>query len=168
MKFEDKNIYENKRRFFIETLVNAASSNAVPLDIFHKYNQIFRKNELSEEEKDICNKVELATVHTKNLGDFRFAMEEIWDKEDVLNILEHENAHANVAQSLGVETKDYRLIFYKNEKGNILIEPSVRISLTGTLEERNQKKIKILLAPHEYGNILSDEDTNTLQYILNN
>lgn len=165
MKFENKEIYEFNRRSLMERLVNVAKQNAILESDYHRHCGLVDKEVLSEEEKALESRIDSATVRTNNLGDFQFAMEEFWEPEHALNVLAHENAHVNKAQSLGVKTHGYKLTFIKREDGKLFIQPTATIDIFGGSNEEKRKTKEILLAPLEYGNRLSDGDIELLKQL---
>ncbi len=81
------------------------------------------------------------------------------------DLLSHENAHANVAQSLNHEWVGYVQIFYEDNNGNIGIQPAhvTKPRWEWGPKEVLENTIRVVRAPEEYGNKLSDGDKIDLE-----
>lgn len=165
----ESSIVEN-RKGLIERLLIVAVSNALDYDEYQNLNSrledLNTKENLSIEEDrefaDIMDRINLASFHTKELIDFKLAMERFGlSDQNVIDFLSHENAHANKADELGVGFDEYLLTVLVKD-GKLVGQPSTLFSLD--LEHPETKTIlkKITLAPEEYGGELSPSDIKSL------
>lgn len=146
---------EQKRTVEITKRLQAAVRNAVGIKDLEKVSKIIGK-------EMILN----ATAKFYNLGDFREALTLIeQSKEYVDDLVEHENAHANVAEREGVPFEGYWIVFLKNDEGGIYPQPMAKFDDSLNDPDENMKEIlkKILRAPEEYGNKLSKADIEMLE-----
>lgn len=162
-------IVENRKEL-IERLLKVAVSNALDYDEYQNLNnrleELSTKENLNAEESEefsnIMEKINLASFHTKELIDFKLAMERFGlSEENVIDFLAHENAHANKADELDAGFDKYLLTILVRD-GNLVGQPSTLFNLD--LDHPDAKKIlkKITLAPEEYGNKLSPSDIKSL------
>ena len=104
-----------------------------------------------------------ATAQTRTISEFKELLRLIpgLSEEKVIDILEHENAHANVAQQLDtVEFKGYGAVFFKNDDEIVSVTPTTFID-----REAGGDRVQFLLdnmafleAPDTYGHHMSDDD----------
>lgn len=116
-----------------------------------------------EDYKKKKEKLESISLQVKTLPEFRFVLSEIGkSEEEIQENLAHENAHANVAESLGARHETYIVYFLKN--GNVY---QTRVTLPDSLTEDEVYNIskKAIEAPEEYGKAggLSDDDKDQLK-----
>ena len=158
------------RKELIERLLKVAVSNALDYDEYQNLNnrleELSTKENLSIEEDeeftDIMNKINLASFHTRELIDFKLAMQRFGlSEENVTDFLAHENAHANKADELDAGFDKYLLTILVRD-GKLVGQPSTLFNLD--LDHPDAKKIlkTITLAPEEYGNKLSPGDIRSL------
>ncbi len=91
-----------------------------------------------------------------------FGLSEEWAKD----LLAHENAHANVSESLNEDWIGYGAVFIKDEQGALSnIQPIhfSRPKMNWGPKESILKKIEVLSAPRLYGNELSEGDESDLK-----
>ena len=120
-----------------------------------------------EKFNELEKKINEHTVLVKTLNEFRILLELIEvTKLNVNDILEHENAHANKAESLGGTLDGYMLIVAKN--GNTYwYFPSLHWNIPISWDKIKKIKtmIKIANAPKEYGHMLSESDKEDIQVL---
>ena len=131
------------------------------------------KKKLEEEQKDNKNVNQLPKeiiMKVDNLNEFRLLMELFGTSEEkIQDILAHENAHGNKADSLGikgVKHLGYELRIKKTNDGYFL-QPKVDIHypIRYRLLKKKFRQVRkdIISAPEEYGNKLSPNDIETLK-----
>ena len=164
------NPIENRKEMILR-LVKVAAENALD---FYEYSRmeerlkvLIDKDQLSKqeqrEEDEILAKADLASVHLKNLADFKIALEFlILNKDTVTDILEHENAHANKGEAIGANFIKYKLTLIQKE-GRLIASPSAIFDLDFTDPNIREQLKLITSAPDEYGNRLSDGDMDYLK-----
>lgn len=135
------------------------------------YEDIIREegiDSLSDREKEIYLKkksqLDSFSLKVKTLPELRFILEELGkDEEEVRVNLAHENAHANVASSLGANHETYIVYFLRN--GNIY---QTRVTFPDNLsqEEVNYISKKAINAPEDYEvkGGLSEDDEKQAKY----
>ena len=109
-----------------------------------------------------------ATAEFKTIGDFREAGQLLgWDKKELEGyssyldyLIEHENAHINVADQEGAIVHGYNIIMMKEEDGKIYPQPGARYDVPEGLSDDDNYRIEMLavIAPETYGNFLSPGD----------
>ncbi len=181
MKFSEKLYFKDKKlnnetEIFIRDLIKYAVKNIVDEDSYQKYVFLRDKDDLTDYDKKFLNffkkKLNNATISINNLGDYRFALEYVAGKEFALDTVAHENAHVNMAESLGMEISEfpYTLTFIKTKKG-IEVFPAanlgIQINKNISIEEKERYR-KVITAPLEYGNKLSQFDLKDLDFLENN
>lgn len=155
------NIKNKKEDLFnkIEQKILFAKQNAPDLELI-QLKSINKKNET-----EIIKLLEKGTISVETLFEFSLAMKllGISDKERQ-DYLSHENAHANKAESLGVQHLGYKIPLVKigNE---LFFKPYTHINMPNEWSDEKTKKTlrKILLAPNEYGNKMSPGDIEKLK-----
>jgi hypothetical protein len=116
-----------------------------------------------EELKEMEVRVLKAIARADSLTEFKDLLSLIpgLPPEHVLDILEHENAHANVAEQMEtVDFKGYGMVFFQDNGEPISVTPVV---LTDIIEGANKIKfleesVHVLEAPDTYGHAMSDDD----------
>jgi hypothetical protein len=106
------------------------------------------------------------TLIIQTLPEFKFAMEYIgFSNNALLDTIEHENAHGNMAESVGAEHHGYNLIFQRNEQGKLVVQPQAIIYIPDEWSKEDQENANydITIAPEVYGNSLSDGDREDLK-----
>lgn len=142
---------------------------ALRQEIYDRMNEILA-NPLSEEdlEKLSDDEIKNASLQVQTLPEFHIALQVLAEKgvprEVLLDMLEHENAHANIAEVLDVNFQGYRIIPVSHHDGASL-QPQVRIGLPDdwSQEKREQVLREIIMAPDVYGNSLSEFDKKDLE-----
>lgn len=120
---------------------------------------------MNSEKQDYKNKKEklaAISINVKTIPELRFILEELGKTEEEINeTLAHENAHANVSESLGANHETYIVYFLK--EGNIY---QTRITFPDYLsqEEVNYISAKAIRAPEDYGEAggMSEDDKKDL------
>lgn len=164
----------------IETLLKEVQANAVDEKIVGSL--IERRHQLGRQEKTDASKIELQKIDTelekhivtvKTIAEFKLLMEKIGrNYYAVMGTVAHENAHANMASSLGAIHSGYSLLVTR--KGNdFSYQPIALTNVRGEWDKKDQLEanIKIAGAPKEYGNKLSPGDEEmiaSLRKQLNN
>lgn len=104
-----------------------------------------------------------SSVTVQTLVEYRMVLEKALGQDKAEKILAHENAHANVALSLGAEFMGYTLLICK-DKDDFAIRggASYRLPIEWTDEEKKAAHIRIYAAPEEYGEKLSHTDEKVI------
>jgi hypothetical protein len=127
-----------------------------------------------KEEKNIISEISRHSVVVYGIAEFRLVLEEMADyikgfytKEDIDDILAHENAHMNVASSLEYKISGYALTFIDSGDGNLGVQPSCLFFMNENwnLKQTLNNTISSLDAPRKYGNSLSEKDINGIIFI---
>ncbi len=156
------NYYSNKEGeiFFEEDMIksirakiNYASNNAIDPG----REAINENGLLKKEHRHVLNH---ASAYFNNFVELGMALK-IWGLKDdeIDNIVEHENAHMNMAEYLKVETNGYLVSFIKQDRKVRLY--AAAIQLNTTLEDPKIHEA-IIRAPLDYGNKLSIGDIEML------
>lgn len=102
-----------------------------------------------------------SSVTVETLPEFRALLELVFgvDSPDVQETLAHENAHANVVQQENAIFTGYSLLVAKDgEEYNFLPGTDYETPKGWSVKKRTEVYGKILNAPDEYGNELSETD----------
>ena len=122
---------------------------------------VTEKSEIKYFQELSKSKIELLT-----LLDFRYVLNKLgYPQEHITNVIKHENAHVNVAESLGAEFRGYNIVIYNDHGmlGTRIWGISV-LSKDWSEEETKENKIKIFQAPEVYENMaLSPGDIKVLK-----
>jgi len=120
---------------------------------------------------DIIQKRSILKLET--LPEFKYALEKLpnTSKEWRTEMLAHENAHANVADKLGVEHFDYSLIFLEGKDEEKLYIPQAshinpEMIEGWTKQRQNEANLEITQAPEVYGGRLSESDKKEIEKII--
>lgn len=158
MKFNENQV-ENLKRSVEEKVKNAIENSFDLLENEKKY----AEGELSLDEFLVM--LDNAAVKVATLNEFRWALEmlsnyeglDYLNKEKIDKIIAHENAHSNKSEMLGANHDYYSIPIFKDNNIYILRHLSTVIS---NLNDKNYKEdlIKILEAPDEYGEKMSESD----------
>lgn len=118
------------------------------------------------------DKLNLASVLVKTLPEFKILLSKLNLKEsDVIDILDHENAHANKAEFLidkgkmDIEIEGYAITFIKDgNEDRFIYQPRIRVIYPENLSqtEKSNFRKQVIFAPEEYGNELSENDKKML------
>lgn len=107
-----------------------------------------------------------SSVSVESLYDYRLVLNALeLPKEEIDDILSHENAHANKAEVVGAKHLDYGITIMKNNKGGYTYQPYSSLYIPKEWEEGKVRDAweKIATAPEEYKNKMSKEDIQMLQ-----
>jgi hypothetical protein len=154
INFEKQNFDLESRHELMRRLINVALLQAIPVEAYNK---------MSQKEQD---SLEHASVHVTNLQDYRIVMEELGIlEEEIIDILEHENAHANKAEALGAYFEEYLLLLLDDGQGGIIPCPRMKLSYPNDWSEEKCLEVEkqVTCAPEEYGNRLSPGDIESLK-----
>lgn len=145
-------------------------------DKLRSYQDLFIKNgqrnpEDIAEEDQIEAEILRSSAVADTLNEFREVLEQIkanyfLGEEWVNNLVEHENAHANVAQATGHEWVGYGAVFIKDANGQLSnIQPVhfTKPNLSWGPREVITKNIEVTEAPALYGNSLSEGDEKSVE-----
>jgi hypothetical protein len=86
--------------------------------------------------------------------------------EQVDQILNHENAHANVAEQVQSQKfNGYRILFTKDKDGELLVQPFAKLSTDYSFSDEQilEDRMKVIEAPLQYGDRLSPDDKEKIQ-----
>lgn len=158
MKFNE-NIVENLKRTVEEKVKNAIENS---FDLSENEKKYYEGSVSMDE---LLVMLDNAAVKVTTLNEFRWALEmlsnykglDYLDKERIDRIIAHENAHSNKAEMLGADHNCYSIPILKDNNVYILRHLSTVIS---NIDDKNYKEdlIKILEAPDEYGEKMSESD----------
>jgi hypothetical protein len=122
---------------------------------------------LSQSDKEFLAQ---ATIRVQTIVEYRIVLELLLDApgeaEEVAKTLAHENAHANVAESLGARVHHYLLTIIRDGQ-EMYLSPSVDFSVPEEWSEAKRKEVylAIIKAPEEYGETLSPDDKKQIENI---
>lgn len=174
-KFETIKPFEQERQLAMKKLIDTACENAITEEEFDEYQSIYLKklDDISDDEVDRFDeldlKVEASKVLCNNLNDFKYALE-YFGVDDPIDLLAHENAHANKAEQLGVDFEGYYLKIMKCSDGHYHADIGADIDISGkefswSKDRQKEADIDITRAPYEYGNKMSADDIDRLDRI---
>lgn len=103
-------------------------------------------------------------IVVKTLIEYKTLLQKIAPSDVLYDTLAHENAHANVAESLGVNLNGYAIVVSKN-KDSFVYQPYVdyEVPTSWDLKRQIETNIKIAEAPREYGNRLAPDDAERVE-----
>lgn len=107
-----------------------------------------------------------SSVSAENLYDFKLVLNAFeLPKEQIDDILSHENAHANKAESIGVKHLDYGITIFKKNMGGYEYQAYTSLHIPKEWGEDKVRDVweKISSAPDEYGHEMSEEDIRMLR-----
>ena len=178
MEKTPQNTFE-QRKEELRQLIEVKKRSAIYVDQYeelfeqlNQYEDLIRERGIESliptEKNDYEKKKEkLATISIDiaTIPELRFILEELGkSEEEIRENLAHENAHANVAHSLGANHEKYIVYFLK--EGNIY---QTRVTFPDNLsqEEVDYISSRAIQAPEEYGNAggMSDDDKEQLENI---
>jgi len=149
-KFNEHTVEE--RSALIDRLIKIAKDNAVSIEDYESGN--YDESRLG-----------VATIHLTDLVSFRLALEKLkFPEDELMDTLEHENAHSNKAGEIGALEEGYKIIAIKTP-GGYVYQPQVNLYIpdSWTIERQRQALKSIAQAPEEYGNSLSPDDEKDLK-----
>jgi hypothetical protein len=159
--FETKESMEK----LMDERLESAKEHALPYDavteIINKINDLREKSGDHEEEiSDLKQKIKPSTVTVHTISEFKLLLQKTdIDPDETIQLLAHENAHANKADSVGAKEISYNLLIADGgECWRYDAWVSYDIPDSWPERERIISKISILNAPKEYGDDHSDED----------
>ncbi len=171
MKFENPDFLPEKERIEkIKKQLQYALDNAISAQDLDDLIKRIRGLSPNESKKMLLDSQQLkdATAEFKTIVDFKEAGHLLeWDKKkmDGFNsyldyIVEHENAHLNVAEQEGAIVHGYNIIMIREEDGRIDRQPAARYDVPEELSDDEKYRIEMLsvIAPKTYGNFLSPGD----------
>lgn len=125
---------------------------------------------LNKKDKDCEEKIDKlldkATIAAENLHEYKLILETIGlSEEEIKDLLAHENAHANKAESLGAKHLSYKISIMVDRDNHYLYQPFSHLHIPEEWSEEKVKDawIKIAKAPEEYGNKMSSSDIEMSQ-----
>jgi hypothetical protein len=120
--------------------------------------------ELENIQEEIMNSS--VTVHT--LAEYKMVLQSMMDDDEAEEILAHENAHANVAQSLGAEFLGYSLLICKDGDEFVFRGGApYRLPSEWSTEKKKAAHLRIYGAPEEYGEENSPTDEKVVNSLKN-
>ncbi len=115
--------------------------------------------------KRVVAEISKHVVIAQNLAEYRMLLEATGvSDEKAIEVLSHENAHANVAESLNETFGGYALLVTKGTGGYKYLP----FALTKVAEGEISREKAIARAPEAYGGTLSDADQARLKTIEGN
>ena len=104
-----------------------------------------------------------SSVIVQTLVEYIMVLEKSLGQNKAEEILAHENAHANVAMSLGAEFVGYTLLICKDKEGFVIRGGApYRLPLEWTDEKKKAAHVRIYTGPEEYGEKLSPSDEKVI------
>ncbi len=162
--------------------VEKAKGAALFVDEFHEKKKQFNTLQamretgtLPKEAEDKYRTLQLeligGRVDVDNLYEYRKVLElaEL-SPEQVNNILNHENAHANTAdQTQSQKFNGYRIQFTKDRNGDLLVQPFAKLETDYSFSDEQimKDRMNVLEAPVRYGDRLSGDDKEKIQALQN-
>lgn len=129
--------------------------------------QVFEKGGMTEEGRKIyLEKVKLCRVELKTLAEYQYLLAKLgFQKEYITTVLKHENAHGNVAETMGAIHDGYSVIIYRVGNRLGIRQTTDTVYPKGWTAERTFMVAQAIAeAPRVYENLeLSDGDKVTLR-----
>jgi len=103
-------------------------------------------------------------IIVKTLMEYKALLQKIAPSDVLYDTLAHENAHANKAESLGVNLNGYAVVVSKNKDG-FVYQPYVDYTVPTSWDRKREieTNIEIADAPREYGNRLAPDDAERVE-----
>ncbi|MBA3732942.1 hypothetical protein H0W91_01030 [Patescibacteria group bacterium] len=131
---------------------------------------IQKDRELTDEELEYYysyrERLDEASILVETLLEAKRVMEILgFDHDSLIDTLSHENSHTNKAMQLGANFGGYNFLLIKDTDGGYLITPSATTSIPEdwSKEKKEEAMTKIISAPDEYGNKMSEMDKMELK-----
>ncbi len=119
------------------------------------------------EYKVLNDQIKSCQVTVKTLSEYRKVLELLeFPKNTIDQIMNHENAHANVAEQLESQIfRGYRIRFLKEQDGRLVIQPQAAVSTNPSFPEKQgiEEEIMVTEAPLYYGDELSISDQKVIE-----
>ena len=166
MNFEQQNNQFKELDFKIEVAVKNAIELEEQRKLITEIIQLRKDNNDPVKLTTVLNKLSSCKITVNTLAEFRHVLEKLeFSPEEINEKLSHENAHANTADSLGAKHFGYIFYVFKNEYGDIGVQPAADIYIPKEWSAFRKKNVsdKITKAPKMYGGHLSDSDKNMLK-----
>ncbi len=130
------------------------------------YSNFINRGHKTQEERSIDESIyeelKRSSVMAYNLAELKIMLGEMEStKRDAIHIMEHENAHANVAERTGHKFLGYGVLFIRTNAGYVYAPNIVtwyEEDPSWTLLHVIEKDLEVLRAPEVYGNRLSEGD----------
>lgn len=123
--------------------------------------------ELVKKFNALADKLNEAHIHVNTISEFKLLLDKIaLNNEHAKALLNHENAHANVAQSVGVDHDGYIILVRKEDDGTFYYSPMATWKFPAEWwdkKENIEKTIQIFSAPQEYGDRMSVDDKDNVK-----
>lgn len=136
----------------------------------YEMQSIQNKRELTDKEvfhyHQFRDKMNNASIEVETLTEARRVMGILgFDAHSIVDTLSHENAHGNKAEELGAKHLGYKFVLIKSVNGGFIVQPQAMTYIPDewSKEKQNDTEAKILSAPEEYGNEMSESDRNYLK-----
>lgn len=172
---KSSNVIEKNKIKEIEQKLQYAKDHAFFIDDFKKLGEEIKDLPYEKQKEIYYEKIKDSIAEFKTITDFRIAGEILgWDKKLMKGynnylhyIIDHENAHLNVAEKEGAIVYGYNIIMVKDNKGVISIHPAVRYDVPENLSDDEKYRIEMLsvIAPETYGNFLSHGDKDKIKFL---
>lgn len=169
------NSIEKNRIKEIEKKLQYAKDHAFFIDDFKKLEEEIKDLSYEKQKEIYFEKIKDSIAEFKTLTDFKIAGELLgWNNKQMKGydsylhyIIDHENAHLNVAEQQGAIVHGYNIIMVKDESGIISTHPAVRYDIPEHLTDDEKYRIEILsvIAPKTYGNFLSSGDREKIKFL---
>lgn len=165
---KDKNIFEEKLKYSIakayQTAMNLDNYDQKIIELRNLRQE--RINGLSKEKEikfqQLSKEIADSEVVAYGIIEYKKILELLGlSKEKVSELLNHENAHANVTEQVSSQTFDgFRVRFHKDSNGKITFTPSIKTTTDMSFPEKQRLEEDILIneAPIYYGDKLSERD----------
>lgn len=158
----------------IEKIVEEVKARAMSLKDAKKATKTFDKwyysdNRSHDEELEaIQDAIMNSSITVQTLAEYRMVLENMTNPAEAEEILAHENAHANIAQSLGADFIGYSLLICKDGDEFVFRGGApYRLPKEWSAEKKKAAHIRIYNAPEEYGEELSPTDEKVVDGLRN-
>jgi hypothetical protein len=161
----EKNIERKLKEVQANALTKAETE--ILLDRYFKLKKESQTDHIKEEIEKIDKKILENMVTVKTLIEFQILMNKLEKNYYVVNgTVLHENAHANKAESIGGTHGGYSIWVFKSEKKDgYIYQPYAHTDIPEYWPKHRklEANIKIVSAPEEYGDRMSDGDEERLE-----
>jgi hypothetical protein len=168
----EKSNFESNLREAVSAKIETAKNNAIKeshlFELEDELDQLAKtkSQESHDREYEIEKEIFASSVVSDTVIDFKEILVQIGtmygqSPDWAINMLAHENSHANIGESIGFDIRGYIVIFSKDESGRIVsIQPAVLSKANDKWSdvEKSMKDAVMQEAPKIYGETMSDGD----------
>ncbi|MFA7193489.1 MAG: hypothetical protein WC087_01050 [Candidatus Paceibacterota bacterium] len=131
----------------------------------------YRESPEIDDEDSIEKEIFASSAIADTIVEFKEMLDQLGDRfgkyrDWVGKYLAHENAHTNVAETLGYEKVGYATVFIKDENENLAFIQPLHFSkpqIDWGPRESLEKQLEVASAPEKYGDKLSDSDEANIE-----